>query len=176
MTASWSPLTHRIVALGLLILMLLGVLNFIVMPVAALLGDSLDALHDSRFRLARLEAIEARPPLPQAPALAPGLTVTGTDQGAAGAALIGTVGAAAARAQLALEPPALLPSATGDAKRLALRIAATGPEPMVLQFVNELERGAPLIRFKNWRLSVVEGSSRQLRFEAVAVAAWVGPQ
>jgi Type II secretion system (T2SS), protein M subtype b len=176
MTASWSPLTRRLVALGLLILALLGVLNLIIMPVATMLTDSLDALHDNRFRLARLDAIDARPPLPPAPVLAPGLTVTGIDQGAAAAALIGNIGAAAARAQLALEPPTLLPSATGDAKRLALRVAATGPEPMMLQFVNELERGAPLIRFRSWRLSVVEGSPRQLRFEAIAVAAWAGPQ
>lgn len=172
MIASWSPFTRRVVALGILLFVTLGAINIVIMPVSGWLTNTLEELSDGRFRLARLRAIEARPPLPDAPPVPQSLYLTAPDRDAAAAAMIGSVGAAAARTQVSFDQTVALPADPSGTKLVSVGLAGTGAEEAVLLFVNELERGPPVMRLRTWRLTSAEGQPRQVRIEAIAVAVW----
>jgi len=57
MMAQFSPFTRRLVAIGILILGLFGLVNLLLVPIYNLTAGSLSGLEDARFQSARLEAI-----------------------------------------------------------------------------------------------------------------------
>jgi hypothetical protein len=171
MMANWSPFTRRALALTILAFVVLGIANFVIVPVVGTISSAINELQDSRFRVARLEAIEGRPAVPNVQPVPSGLTIAATNRGAAGSLMAGALGAAATRTQVTLDPPTVLPQ-DNQPRQVAISVGVVGSEAAVLSFVNALEAGQPLVRFRNWRFAVVDGPPRQLRFEGVALAPW----
>ena len=173
MMTGLSPLGRRLVAIGLLVLAALvgmtAIETFASAPSAALAD-----LEQARARSSRLEALLRRPsPLPTAAIPASYYFQAPTHQ-AATALVAGRIGAVAASA--GLPPPVLRPGPQASAAPNLLRvgIAAEGPEPVLLGFVGDLERGTPPVRLRSWRILRLEGEPARVRLEATAVAAWEG--
>jgi Type II secretion system (T2SS), protein M subtype b len=151
--AQFSPFTRRLVALGLLFLLVLGVVNLIILPIASQLEAHLSTLADARFRLAKLKAIEARPlpadvaPVPQNQYLAAADAAQANDQFRA------LVAGHAARLQLQLERADVQQPTTRIRQQVELALTVSGQQEQLLNFINQLEQGAPLMRFKLWRLT-----------------------
>jgi hypothetical protein len=174
MMTGWSPLTRRALSLTILVFMILGLTNLVILPVIGSVSEAVAALQDSRFRLARLEAIEARPTIVPGQPVPIGTVIEAPDRAAASGLLIGAIGAAAAAAKIALDPPTLSPPDGSDPKKLGVGIGVTGSGVAVLSFVNALEKGQPLVRFRTWRFVAADGPPRSVRFEGNAVAVWSG--
>jgi hypothetical protein len=193
MMAPFSPVTRRVVAVGIFVLALFGLINLVALPVYALTASSLSGLEDARFQRARLEAIAARPPLPRSEPVPASLYLTAPDRERAADALIAAIGAAASRYEVQVE--SIAPAAADPARpgAVTVTIAARGEHDRMLAWINDLERGTPAVYFPIWKLAqsdaaaanAVEGapppvppvgaaanSSLTLSFNATAVAVW----
>lgn len=178
MMAGFSPLTRRLVAIGLLIIAILLALNLLILPVHALMASSLDTLAESRFQLGRLRAIEARPDPVVGEPVPAGAVISAADHDGASMLLAEAITAAAARAQL--EVQSIAPGQSERGAQVAAKIAVAGPHDAVLGFVNDLERGSPLARFDDWSITAnapaTAGEPVRLSLDATVVAAWkAGP-
>lgn len=159
MMTQLSPFTRRLIALAILFFAIFGLLNLVVLPVATLLSTGFSDLADARFRLTRLEAIRARPMPPEALPVPVGLTLIAPDEPLATEQLRAQLMALATRYQLRLEASPAPGSETPTPGRIALAITVSGPQEPMLNFVNSLEQGEPLIRLKTWRMARDTGSS-----------------
>ena len=153
MIASFSPFTRRVLALGILVLLLLGAIQLIVAPLYAVTANSLSDLEDARFRRARLESIAARPPLPAAPPVPASLYLTAPDRQRATDLLLATIGGSAGRHQVQIDSIAALPAGSSRGAAIAVTVSARGEHDKVLAWVNELERGSPSVHFADWSLA-----------------------
>ncbi len=153
MMAGFSPFTRKVVALGILILLLLGAIQLLIVPIYALTADSLSGLEDARFRRARLESIAARPPLPAAAPVPASLYLAAPDRQRATDQLLAAIGGAAARYQVQIDSVAALPEESSRGAAIAVTIAARGEHDKVLAWVNELEAGSPSVHFADWALA-----------------------
>lgn len=165
-----SPLTRRIVAGGLLILLLLVALQLIVLPLMGALGDQRTELTELGARHARLSATSKRL-LPDASAMPPGLAITAPDPAHAGgrlqALLVGS--ASIAGVKLNQTPPHPL---AGQPRLIGSEIVVTGPEAGVTSFVSLVEHGSPALRFRHWQLVAGDAAQAPVRFTGPVVAAW----
>lgn len=168
-----SPLTRRIVAIALLALAVLVVLS---LAEAALSGtiDAVEGLGQARSRSARLDALASRRSPPEAPPLPAQLAFPGATRQAAAAAVGMRIRATAARAQLGPPSLALPPEDPTNPNLIRIELALEGPEMRLLRFVADLERDAPAVRLRTWRISRLDAPTPGLRLEATAVAAWGG--
>ena len=169
MMNAFSPLTRRILALGLLVLLLLLGLRLVLAAVETV-GASISELEDSRFRLARLEAIAARPAAPPAPALPSGLTFTAASAEEAGTAMVGALHAAASQIQLGAVAP--LPTDPKNPQLVSLSVSAAAPEASLLAFIRDLEAASPSIRLRTWSIAPSAPGAADLQLQGVSVAAW----
>jgi hypothetical protein len=158
MMASFSPLTRKLLALGILVLLVLGALQLIVAPLYALTANSLSGLEDARFRRARLESIAARPPLPTAAPVPASLYLAAPDRQRATDLLLAAIGGSASRYQVQIDSIAPLAAESSRGAAIAVTIAARGEHDKVLAWINELERGIPNVHFADWSL-VPDGSA-----------------
>lgn len=172
MIEQFSPLTRRLVAAGLAILLLLVLVQAVAMPVSGLLRTSLVDLGASRARLQRLEAISARPDQPHSEPVPAGLAIEAHDAPGAGAALVNAIGAARQRASLQALDVSLAPGDPRLPDHVAAQIHCVGPMDAVLTLANELERARPLIRFSAWKIEPVQGQVAQLQLTGTVEAAW----
>jgi hypothetical protein len=193
MMTSFSPLTRRVVAVGIAVLALFALVNLVALPVYALTASSLSGLEDARFQRARLEAIAARPPLPRAEPVPASFYLTAPDRERAADVLIAAIGAAASRYEVQVD--SIAPAAADPARpgAVTVTIAARGEHDRMLAWINDLERGTPAVYFLVWKLGqseagvtpAVEGapppiqpvgaaanSPLTLSFNATAVAVW----
>jgi hypothetical protein len=193
MMASFSPLTRRLVAVGIAVLALFALVDLVALPVYALTASSLSGLEDARFQRARLEAIAARPPLPRSQPVPASLYLTAPDRERAADALLAAIGTVAARYEIQVDsmaPAAADPTRPGA---IAVTLAARGEHDKMLAWINELERGAPAVFFPIWKLGQSEAGAMPagegapppvppvgaaanpaltLSFSAIAVAVW----
>lgn len=174
MTQSFSPPARRIIALGLLALLLL-IGASLVLKAAGSVRDALAELDDRRFRVARLNALAQRTapsagqPVPQ------GMSFQASSRDAAQAEFAGSLAAAADAAGVTIEGVAALPADPLNPPLIKISFAASGPEPALLGFINEIEQRRPAIRLPTWRMSLNEDAGG-LRLNAVALAVWeTGP-
>jgi hypothetical protein len=176
MIEQFSPLTRRVVAAGLAILLFLLLIQSVAMPVNGLVRTSLADLGASRARLQRLEAISARPDQPHSEPAPAGLAIEARDATSAGAALVNTIGAARQRAGLqALD----VSPAPGDPRlpdHVAAQVHCVGPMEAILTLANELERARPLVRFSAWKIEPVQGQASQLQLTGTVEAVWTASQ
>jgi hypothetical protein len=171
MMQSFSPLTQRVLALGIALLLILMAVN-VAFALSAAVSDALAELDDARFRSARLSALSQRPETPMGPPIPTGMLFSEASQDAAQIALERSISAAAQGAQLQLEEAAAIPSALPKENLVRTSVRLSGPEQAVLGFITKVEQGRPAIRFEQWRIAAADGQSGTIRFEGVAVAAW----
>ncbi len=173
MIQSFSPLTRRILAIGVLVLALLVAVN-VASGVAASVTAALDDLDDSRYRLARLEAIAKKPALPAAEPIPQNVAFSAPDHEAAAGQVTQALNAAAATSQLTLAGISAAPQDRSNPGLISVAVAATGPEQPILAFIGEVEKGSPVIRLRSWTIRRASPDSPELAFEGVAVASWGG--
>ena len=152
MMAQFSPLTRRIVALGIAVLALLGLINLVIVPIYGLAAGSLSALEDARFQRARLEAIAARPPLPRSEPVPASLYLAAPDRQRASDALIAAIGGTAAGYEVQLDAVAPTEVDPGRPETIGVRFTARGEQDKILAWINDLERGSPAAYFADWTL------------------------
>jgi len=152
MTERFSPFTRRVLALGIAVLALLGLLNLVILPILGFTANRLSALEDARFRLARLEAIIARPPPERSAPVPASLYMNARSRQSATDTLISTIAASAARYEVHVDSIAPLEADPGRPKAIALSLAVRGEQDKMLAWINELERGQPAVHFATWSL------------------------
>ena len=156
MNEQFSPVSQRLIAIGLLVLALLVAFSLVIMPAFALLRDGLASLRDLRLQVARAEAIRDRPEPPPMGEVPADLYITAPDRKAANDMLVGQLAALAARhgLQAQIDPA---PEQEGAAPALlTVSFLASGETKPVLTFFTDLERGTPLIRFRS--LQITQGN------------------
>jgi hypothetical protein len=173
MIAGLSPFAQRLVALGLLALALLAAFAAVETSISTTTG-AVEALDKARTRSARLDAMLRRPSPPDAPPVPADFYFRAASHEAAAALAAARIAAAAAAA--GLPAPALRtgPQVAALPNLIRVAVAAEAPEPALLAFVSDLERGAPPVRLRAWRIVRLDGEAPRLRLEATAVAAWGG--
>jgi hypothetical protein len=171
MIESFSPLTRRILALGLLVLAVLLGLRLILLGVAAV-GTALERLEDSRFALARVEAVRARPVPPRTPPPPAGQFLQAASHAAAAEAAGARVRAAASASGVTLETIAPLPEDLANPRLVRLALAARGTEPAMLAFVQAVERDDPPMRLQGWSIGRPAPDAPGLILQGSAVMAW----
>jgi len=171
MIESFSPFTRRVLAIGLLILALL-VAGQLFALIASGVGNALDRLQDSRFALARVEAVRTRPPPPRAAPLPPGQFIGADSHGTAAAAAAGRIRTAAGQSGVTLEAMAAAPVDPLNPKLVRLTFAARAAEPALLGFLQTVERDDPPLRLNSWSISRAAPDSPELILQASAVTAW----
>lgn len=172
--SQFSPLTRKILALGLLVLALLLVWRLILSPVAAQMEGSLTELEDARFQRVRLENLQNRPKPDKAEALPAGIVFSAKSREEAAAGLNGYIGGLAAKHGLQIANITPRPGAETD-KLLAFDLALIGEEVSVTRFINQAERGSPMIRFRSWQIEAGSDSDPNLQFSGQVIAAWTKP-
>lgn len=125
---------------------------------------SLSSARQTRANLAaRLEA----PPAPPSPIAAAGAVLRAETRMAATRAMAERVRGAAAGAGVLVE--ALNASDPGPGLA-GVRVRLSGPDKAVIALIDEIERDAPLIRFRDWRATAIPADG--VRIEGEMVAAW----
>jgi len=170
MIEQMSPLTRRIVAVGLLVLAILLIVQYVIAPLAGGISGQRDELAALRIREARLRATIRRP-LPKASSLGPAQVVEARNETQATQRLQALLAgdAAVAGATLQLGPPCTPPASPGS---LCAQIAVSGKEASVSHFLSQVEHGNPVIRFRVWQLTSGQGDDSQLCLTGRALAAW----
>jgi len=167
---NFSPLGRRLIALGLLAVLLLGGVTLVMMPLGAWMAESSANLADLRFRRDQLDAIAARPAPPPAPTALEAQLIAAPSSDAALARLQADLQSAATTAGIEFQlTPA--PSAA-DASLVAVVVNASAPEEKLLQFLSQVEQAQPLVRFRSWRLGSPQPGESKVAFSGEAVAAW----
>lgn len=170
MIDGFSPLTRRILAFGILVLLLLLGLR-VAAGVAEGVSGSLQELSDKRFVLARLEAVRSRPEPVRPRPLPPGLHFQAASYEQASAMASSAVRGAAAAAQFTLSSVSVDPLKPENPGLIEIRVGGKGPELAALAFVEQLERGQPAMRLRTWQVAA-DPASPEIAIEGVAAAAW----
>ncbi len=123
-------------------------------------GAALGKLAAARTDRAMLAAQLAAPQGPPPPLVVSGLALEGD-----GARLAANIRERARSGGVLVEEAADI---TGPGRVVVLRLRLSGPEKAVLALADSLERDAPLVRLRSWRLMGIAGGVR-LTGEAVAV-------
>lgn len=172
MMDGFSPVTRRIVAVGLLVFLALLALNLIVSPLLDWTADSLDRLAMARERKSRLLVLQDRPAIDPGETVPAALTLSAADRPAAEAKLAELLTQAASRTSITID--SVTPEQASDSKsrQIGAVVSATGTETAIISFLTDVESGSPLVRFKAWKLARSDGAPGTVKFEAVAAAVW----
>jgi len=172
---AFSPLTRRIVAIGLVVFVALLSVNLIIAPLIGWTADSLDRLAMARERKSRLLVLQGRPPVAQGDDVPAALMLSATDRAQAQARLAELLTQAAGRTAATIEniSPEALDSP--PSREVHAVISVTGTESAVVGFLADVEGGSPLVRFKAWKLARNDSAPGTVKFEAVAAALWAKP-
>jgi len=173
MIEQMSPLTRKIVAVGLLVLLPLLAFQYVIGPLVGGIAGQRDELAALRTREARLRATIHRR-LPKASSVGPAQSVSAVNEAQATQRLQAMLAgdAAVAGATLQLGPPCA-PQAPPES--LCVQIAVSGSEASVSHFLSLVEHGVPIIRFRVWQLASGPGGDNQLHLTSRALAAWRTP-
>jgi hypothetical protein len=168
---SFSPLTRRVLAVGLLILALLLAVQIFSLAAAAV-GTALGRLEDSRFALARVEAVRARPLPPRAPPLPLGQFLQADSHDTATAAAAGRIRRAAGGSGVTLDGMTAVPADPANPRLVRISFAARAAEPALLAFIQAVEREDPPLRLHAWSIARAAPGAPELVLQASAVVAW----
>ncbi len=172
--SQFSPLTRKILAIGLLILVLLLAWRLILSPVATQMEVSLTELDDARFQRVRLENLQARPKPEKAVALPEDMVFGAENREEAATGLGSYISGLASQNGLQVANITARPGGDTD-KLLAFDLALIGEEISVARFINQAERGSPMIRFRSWQIEAGSENDPNLQFSGQAVGAWIKP-
>ena len=171
MIEEMSPFAQRILALGILLLGALLTLQLIVTPLLERVAVSRDALADSRYRLAKLESLDARPDMPKGQAIEPGLLILAATAQQAQNQLLGQISRIASATTVIVQKGQ--PQTTQTlASVAAANIELSGSEASVMLFIDQLEAARPRMRLRAWRIDIIPEKPGELRLAATVVASW----
>lgn len=163
-----SPQSQRALAIALLVLAVMSFFVLIVAPVGGWVGGRIEASQASDQRLARLQAIAARPDVAANPT-EPGLALEAATAAEATQLLTAHIEQVASRVGLAVA--AAPPSGEGEGALLAQTISANGDAETIVRFIEDLERSPFLVRLDD--LSITSTAPGQLTLSATVKAAAV---
>lgn len=129
-------------------------------------GTSLGALAKARAERAAQIADRDAPMPARAPRVAGAQLLRAADPAAARGALANRIRTQAARDGVLVEALAPVGAPPGLA---VVRVRLSGPEKAVIALADRLERSAPVLRLRDWRVEPVDGG---VRLTAEAVAPW----
>jgi hypothetical protein len=152
MMAQFSLPTRRILAVGIAVLAVLGLINLVIMPVYGVTARSLSALQDAKFQRARLEAVVARPPLPRSEPVPHSLYLVAPDRQRAIDMVIAAIGRTAQGYQVELDSVAPVEADPAHPEAIGITLSMRGEHDNVLALINDLEQGQPAVHFQNWTL------------------------
>lgn len=145
----------------------------VIVLASALAGwKGLDALAESRQRLATLTMQAKAGAAPSRPLLDAGLSHGEADRAAAVGALAATARRAAAEHRLLVERIDPLPVDSAKPAELAVTISLSGPESDILQAARMIESGRPAARFAAWRLARTGRAETAVRVEGTLIGYW----
>jgi hypothetical protein len=153
MIAHFSPFTRRVLAIGILVLGLLGLVNLVLLPLYGVTARSLSGLEDARFERDRLEAIAARPPVPRSEPVPDSLYLTAPNRQQANDALLAALGRSASGYEVQLDTVAPMPEDQARGKAIAVSLQARGEQDKILSWLNDLETGSPAVHFTEWSIA-----------------------
>ena len=171
MIENFSPITRRILAVGLLVLALLVGLRLVALAAAGV-GSALERLQDSRFALARVEAVRARPLPLQAKPLPPDQFYGAASHEAAAAAGVTRLRSVAGENGVTLDSLTPVPVDPANPQLVRLSFAARAAEPSLLAFLQALERDDPPMRLHGWSIARAAPDTPELALQGSAVMAW----
>lgn len=171
MIERFSPLSRRILAVGILLLAIAAAIVLILLPISGALVTAREHLSDARFRVARIEALASRPPADPGRAVPADGLILALDEAAASASFSTMLSATAAQQGVAITSMAVTRD-PGSPKRLQGQLALSGPEVNVIKFIHAIEHGRPLVRFRTWKLASTDGAQKQLTMDGLALVAW----
>ena len=181
-----SPAIRKLLAIALLFFCLFVLWSLVIAPIISQTDASLTKLQDARFQLSRLENLQVRPEPEKAEPLAAGILLEAKSREDAAALAQSYVNGLAAQNELQLASLNLRPEIKGS-KIIAFDFALLGDEVAITDFINRLESGSPLMRFKSWQIEasepvmVNEGEASppvtdpRVQFSGQIVAAWIKP-
>jgi hypothetical protein len=193
-----TPLTRRIVALGLLVLVLLSGLSFVVAPLIAANQNTLSELALVREALARARAIQEAPAIPKIAEFPQSAGLKAASMQAARESLAGYAMSRASAKGLQITLPAMPQPRVRAPAPVELAISITGAREALLEWMSDVETGRPACRFLTYRLvdagppmgtpslmpqgappppsGVSPNQARLVRLEATLTTLWMGPQ
>lgn len=147
----------------------IGALVIAAMPLA---WSGLDALAQSRGRLAMLEMQAKAGAAPSRPLLDTGLGHDDAERAAAMRVLVATVRRLAAERRLLVERIDPLAMDNAGPAELALAVSLSGPEADILRAARAIEAARPATRFADWRVARTGRSETAVRLEGRLVGYW----
>jgi len=171
MISAFSPLTRRVLAVGLLVLALLLLLQLVVVPLFTIIGAQRDELATLRGRVAHLKAVDrqAVPPLSTIP---PHSTIRAAGAAAAQQRLRLAIGQAATAASVEIHGLMFRPSAADAPQLMRVEVNISGSEEGLLRFAQMIEQGDPLIRFERWTLQAPATPGQPIILSGRIAAVW----
>lgn len=131
----------------------------LLLALAPSVGTALGRLGAAREDRATLSAALAAPPAARGPLVAKGLALSDPQ------ALVAQIRERARSGGVLVEEAVPM---QGSGALITIRLRISGPEKAVIALADALEREAPLVRLRSWRLAAIEGGVR-LSGDAVAV-------
>ena len=169
----FGPLSQRIIALGLAVLVVLLALQWVVMPLMAAMTEGRAELMTLRERRAMLISAKTWPGVTPPPAAAAHWLLRGraadlrrqvTAQMQAQAGSHGvTLSAVTVEVPGASNPD-------GGQQMVSITLAASGPQDAMLRWIAAIERGTTVMRAKTLRLQPIAGRDGTLSLDAVFLA------
>ena len=190
----FGPLSQRIIALGLALLLLLLALQWVIMPLISHMAAARSDLAMLRERRAMLISAKSWPGVTPPPAAAAqwllrgrvnelrrqltasmqaqaqshGITLSAiTVDLPAGGARTGDAGPAETTAETAAGTAAETAGSTSGAQPVMITLAASGPHDAMLRWIAAMERGTPVMRAKTLRLQPIAGRDGTLSLNGV---------
>lgn len=181
-----SPAMRKLLAIAILFFGVFILWSLVFAQVISQTDASLTKLQDARFQVARLESLQARPEPEKAEALPAGILLEAESREDAAALAQSYVDGLAAQNDLQMASLNLRPEIKGS-KIIAFDFEILGDEVAITEFINRLETGSPLMRFKSWQIEAAESEMEndsnaspsmpdpRVQFSGQIVAAWMKP-
>ncbi len=169
--SEFSPFVRRALAIGILLLFVLCIIEFILIPINGRIESSRDTLADSRFEVSRLQSILERPNPPSSKTLNPSLLLKASDDINAQNALQTLLANLAAQNNIEVT----IIFTTDDKPLIGLisaNISLSGNEAAVINFLSQVENNPILMRMVDWNIEYDEDIPDQLKFNSRLLAVW----
>lgn len=171
MINEFSPLMRKVLAIGILIVVIFTAMGLIVVPLYERVNDSRETLANSRFEVARLENIIKRPSPPVGEILDPRLLIRANNEEDAKNTLQNLILSLAASNEL--EATVVFSGANQPvAGLLSADIVVLGDEISISNFLAQIENDQILMRLVNWDIEYNDNNPDQLRTNFRAIAVW----
>lgn len=171
MTELLSPLSRRIIAVGLLFLVVITAINLLILPLGQWTAETLSDLGSARERevVVRHAAHAEAPPLGRP--LPEGLAFAAANRDAALNMMSGHISELARTHNIVIDNLGAA-AGPGQQSRMIIDFAASGVEIDIVKLMAALEQGSPKIRLESWTIIAPDTAGVPTKLRARAVAIW----